>query len=49
MYDFEHVYFHELYNVKKDPFQMKNIYSEQSGETKVRDPANTDYNPTRSP
>ena len=33
MYDFEHVYFHELYDVQADPFQMRNIYSEQSQST----------------
>ena len=30
MYDFAHVYFRELYDVKADPFQLKNIYAEQS-------------------
>lgn len=35
MYHFSHVYFYELYDVAKDPYQMKNIYHEQTKATQT--------------
>ena len=34
MYHFDHVYFHELFDLRSDPYQLRNIYGEQSAAVK---------------
>jgi hypothetical protein len=35
MYHFAHVYWKELYDVRADPFQLRNIYGTQSKQTQA--------------